>query len=190
MLRAQMNPHFVFNSLNSIQGFFANNKFRVGNEFLGKFSRLIRRVLDQSVVHEITLREELETLELYLELEKVRMNDRLHYQFHFDPNLESEFIKVPPLVLQPFVENAIWHGIAPKNDDGRIDIYLKTNATEDRLNVIVEDDGIGLKLKTAPSDHQSRGIQITRERLGKDSLVTINNRKDRTGVRVEIEFAV
>lgn len=189
LLRAQMNPHFVFNSLNSIQGYFANNDFKAGNQFLGKFSRLIRRVLDQSTAKEVSLGEELETLKLYLELEALRLKNRLDYEFHYPSDLEIDLIYVPPLILQPFVENAIWHGIAPKQGKGKIDIYLKTNAAEDRLLAKVEDDGIGLKIHKN-TDHQSRGVQITRERLGEESSVEIANRRDGNGVSVALEFPI
>lgn len=188
LLRAQMNPHFVFNSLNSIQGYFANSDFKAGNQFLGKFSRLIRRVLDQSASQEVSLAEEIETLQLYLDLEALRLKNRLDYEFHYPPDLEIDLITVPPLILQPFVENAIWHGIAPKAGRGKIDVFLTTNQREDRLLAVIEDDGVGLTQKK--QTHQSRGIQITRERLGAQSSVTITNRTEGSGVRVALEFPI
>ena len=190
LLRAQMNPHFVFNSLNSIQGYFANNRFEAGNEFLGKFSRLIRRILDQSSEPQISLAEELETLAWYLDLERVRLKNQLDYTFHYDPDLETDLIRVPPLILQPFVENAIWHGIAPKQQAGRVDIYLSTNATEDILEARITDDGVGLRTTENQNGHQSKGIQITKERLGMRSRVEVRNRSDAPGVEVELHIPV
>ncbi|MFK7936171.1 MAG: histidine kinase [Saprospiraceae bacterium] len=190
LLRAQMNPHFVFNSLNSIQGYFAGNRFAAGNEFLGKFSQLIRRVLDQSTTPEVPLSEELETLSLYLELEKLRMEEQLNYEFQVDPDLEIDLINVPPLILQPFVENAIWHGIAPKEATGQIEISLKTNTAETLLYATITDDGIGLPTSKNNGEHQSKGIQITRERLGAGSLVKVANRMDGKGVKVELVIPI
>lgn len=190
LLRAQMNPHFIFNSLNSIQGYFAGKRFQRGNEFLGKFSSLIRRVLDQSTTAEVPLSEELETLSLYLELEKLRLNGLLNYHFHLEEHLETDLINVPPLILQPFVENAIWHGIAPKEVIGTINIFLKTNANETLLYATIEDDGVGLNHQQPYSEHQSKGIQITRERLGKNSSVKVENRMNECGVKVELVIPI
>lgn len=190
LLRAQMNPHFVFNSLNSIQGYFAGKRFAAGNEFLGKFSQLIRRVLDQSTTPEVPLSEELETLTLYLELEKLRMEEQLSYEFDIAPDLEIDLINVPPLILQPFVENAIWHGIAPKEAAGYIKILLKTNAAETLLYATIIDDGIGLPTAQNNRQHQSKGIQITRERLGVGSSVEVANRTDRSGVKVALVIPI
>lgn len=194
LLRAQMNPHFVFNSLNSIQGYFADNQFVQGNEFLGKFSRLIRRVLDQSVAPAILLSEELETLRLYLDVEKIRLKDKLSYEIRLDEKIEVELIKVPPLILQPFAENAIWHGIAPKESSGKISIHLQMDETENFLNVQMVDDGVGLHAaaKIRSIEHQSKGIHITRERLGENGKITIFDRKEigRTGVQVDLQIPI
>lgn len=192
LLRAQMNPHFIFNSLNSIQGFFAENDFAQGNEFLGKFSRLVRRVLDQSVAPAILVSEELETLKLYLDVEKIRLKDNLFYTIQVDENVESDLINVPPLILQPFVENAIWHGIAPKNEAGTIDISLKMSEKEDFLLVVIEDDGVGVKTEKGGNAkmHESKGIQITKERLGINGQVKVTNKENagNSGVKVELKI--
>ncbi|MEM6317964.1 MAG: histidine kinase [Bacteroidota bacterium] len=194
LLRAQMNPHFVFNSLNSIQGFFADNQFVQGNEFLGKFSRLIRRVLDQSVAPAILLSEELATLQLYLDVEKIRLRDKLSYEIWVHPTVETELLKVPPLILQPFVENAIWHGIAPKNSYGKVIIGVNMDDRDQFLEIFIEDDGVGLsnKNKLSKKAHESKGIQITRERLGKSGRVTIfdKKKKDSSGVKVCLKIPI
>ena len=194
LLRAQMNPHFVFNSLNSIQGYFADNQFVQGNEFLGKFSRLIRRVLDQSVAPAILLSEELETLKLYLDVEKIRLKDKLCYEIKMAENVEADLIKVPPLILQPFAENAIWHGIAPKESKGKINIQLQMDETDEFLLIRLEDDGVGLQSVGQPHKmaHQSKGIQITKERLGKQGAITIFDKKEigQTGVQVNLKIPI
>lgn len=195
LLRAQMNPHFIFNSLNSIQGYFASNQFVQGNEFLGKFSRLVRRVLDQSVAPAILLSEELETLKLYLDVEKIRLKDHLFYKIDVAENVEIDLIKVPPLVLQPFAENAIWHGIAPKNSPGTIELYLRMSADDQFLEIQLIDDGVGLlksKLSKSNNSHKSKGIQITKERLGKTGQVSIKNKpvEEGTGVKVALKIPI
>ena len=139
-----MKYHFVFKYLNSIKGYFANNQFAKSNEFLGKFSRLIRRVLDQSVAPAILLSEELETLKLYLDVEKIRLKDKLCYDIKMDKNVEADLIRVPPLILQPVAENAIWHGIAPKESKGKISIRLQMDEADQFLLIQLEDDGVGL----------------------------------------------
>lgn len=191
LLRSQMNPHFIFNSLNSIQSFFANQSFKKGNEFLGAFSQLIRRVLDLTGQKIVPLAEELETLELYLQLEGLRLNQSLTYSIELGEEVEPELMRVPPLIFQPFVENAIWHGIAPKRGAGKIEISINYQESSDALECVIEDDGVGLSLQRERTpDHQSRGVAITRERLGDSGNIEILNLGDmepgRTGVRTEL----
>ncbi len=183
LLRSQMNPHFVFNALNSIQGFFAERDFLRGNEYLGAFGLLIRKVLEQSAQTSISLEEELDTLNLYLQLEKTRLKGHLHYQFDLDEEIDPSEWLVPPMVLQPFVENAIWHGIAPMDRPGQVVIRIRLTQDEQFLEVEVEDDGVGLSesLQKKPKHHQSKGISITRERLGKGGQVSVNTRYLKNG---------
>ena len=188
LLRAQMNPHFIFNSLNSIQGNFSNNRFDRGNEFLGKFSKLIRRVLDLSAHQRIPLTDELETLQLYLQLESLRLSNRLHYSIEVDPEVETDLVTVPPLLLQPFVENAIWHGIAPKKEPGTIEIRIGYGATDRMLLATITDDGVGFA-KQKQSKHESKGIRITRERLGPAGAVEIREQPT-GGVGVSLKIPV
>ncbi|WP_083926267.1 sensor histidine kinase [Neolewinella persica] len=191
LLRAQMNPHFIFNSLNAIQSFFSGKRFELGNEYLGMFSQLVRRILEQTGQASISLHEELETLRIYLDLEQLRMGEMLSYAIHVSPEVEMELLDVPPLVLQPFVENAIWHGIAPKNGAGRIDIYLNYDERLESLHCIIEDDGMGMHAGNKPDNgHRSQGVDITRRRLGKGGRIDIRNRADQeagvSGVRTEL----
>lgn len=192
LLRAQMNPHFIFNALNAIQGFFVNQKLMQGNEFLGKFSSLIRRVLDQSKLPEHTLAQELETLKLYLDIEKERLENHLDYSIHTSDNVDIALLELPPLIFQPFVENAIWHGIAPKEEKGHIWINISWDDTLEQLHCVIKDNGIGLSASNDFTDqkHISKGIQITRERLGERGTINIQNNTQESGVCVELTISM
>jgi len=167
-LRAQMNPHFIFNSLNSINRFILQNNRTQASEYLTKFSRLVRLILQNSQSSSIPLESELEALRLYLDLEAVRFNDHFYYTIRIDEDLDVSGLKVPPLIIQPYAENAIWHGLMHKPDKGQLQIDLYEE--EDMLCCKVTDDGVGrkkaheLKSKSA-STHKSMGIQITAKRI-------------------------
>lgn len=183
-LRAQMNPHFIFNALNSIQGYFAEHDFIRGNEYLGTFGQLMRSVLDQSTQRTITLSQELETLNMYLQLEQMRLRSKFSYGIQLLDQLDASMITLPPLVLQPFVENAIWHGIVPKASPGHLEIKLWVE--DETLYCTIMDDGIGLRAAQAqkPSQQQqrsSKGIHITRERLSPGGRVMIAEQIDANG---------
>ncbi|AEE48950.1 sensor histidine kinase [Haliscomenobacter hydrossis] len=167
-LRAQMNPHFIFNCLNSIKSFTLNKDSASASLYLTKFSRLIRQVLENSSSEKITLSNELSTLQLYLEMEKLRVGDKFDYEILLDPDVEAEFIEVPPMLIQPYAENAIWHGILHKTEKGKVSIVIQQ--TDDTLVIRVVDDGVGRKkaaeLKSrSGAKHKSFGMQITAERL-------------------------
>ena len=167
-LRAQMNPHFIFNSLNSINRFILQNNRTQASEYLTKFSRLVRLILQNSQSPLIPLESELEALQLYLDLEAVRFNDHFHYSIQLDDRLEVSSLKVPPLIIQPYAENAIWHGLMHKEEKGHLQIKLYEE--EDMLYCRINDDGVGrkkaveLKSKSA-STHKSMGMQITANRI-------------------------
>jgi ligand-binding sensor domain-containing protein len=168
-LRAQMNPHFIFNSLNSINCFILQNNKVKASEYLVKFSRLIRLILQNSQVALITLENELESLQLYLELEAVRFDHRFEFQISIAKEIDTSVIMVPPLLIQPFVENAIWHGLMNKKFDRHllIELYYEN---EEVLCCKITDNGVGrtrsaeLQLKS-PSPHKSMGLSITEERI-------------------------
>lgn len=167
-LRAQMNPHFIFNALNSIKSFTLDNKPEQANYYLTKFSKLIRQVLEQSRSEKISLKSELETLTLYLDMEKLRVNDKFTYHIAVDEAVEADFVELPPLLIQPYVENAIWHGLMPKDGPGQV--AIRVEQTHDGLSITIEDNGIGrqrareLKAKTGVG-HKSLGMNITAQRL-------------------------
>ena len=175
-LRTQMNPHFIFNSLNSIQQFFIEKDFIKANDYLGDFGQLMRRILDNSAHSFISLEEELDTLELYLKVEKLRLGEKLNYRIKCDPELDTRDLLVPPLILQPYVENAIWHGIIPAKNNGTVTVNVRELSSKTLLCEII-DNGIGYftSLTSKPnSTHQSKGISITEERLGKQGRVAID----------------
>ena len=167
-LRAQMNPHFIFNSLNSINRFILQNNKAQASEYLTKFSKLVRLILQNSQAALIPLENELEALKLYLELEAVRFDHHFEYSITVDNDLDADMVKVPPLIIQPYAENAIWHGLMHKEERGHLKIELYK--CDEALCCKITDDGIGrkkaavLKSKSA-SAHKSMGMRITANRL-------------------------
>ncbi len=165
-LQTQMNPHFLFNALNSIKHFIISDKKEDASLYLGKLSNLIRKILDNSKVREIYLKEELNIMKLYVEVENLRLANPIQLDIHIQGNITG--IKLPPLILQPFIENAIWHGLALKKSDKRILIEIKEQ--KGYLIIQIEDNGIGREkaalIKAAKrSDKKSLGIALTIERL-------------------------
>jgi LytS/YehU family sensor histidine kinase len=166
-LRAQMNPHFIFNSLNSINRFILKKQSSEATEYLTKFSRLIRMILNSSASASVSLAEDLEALQLYLELESLRFDNQFSYKIECNPDVDTEFIHVPPMLLQPFVENAIWHGLMNKEGEGNL--WININQEGSTLICTIIDDGIGrqraAELKSKSSKHKSMGMNITESRI-------------------------
>jgi len=168
-LRAQMNPHFIFNSLNSINDYIARHDTDTATLYTTKFARLMRIVLENSEHREVSLADDLKALELYMQLEALRMGKKMQYDIVIDPEIDPEHTMVPPLLLQPFVENAIWHGLVHKKEGGHITITI--GQQDGMLYCSVQDNGIGRKQsevinagKTAPGK-KSLGMKITGERI-------------------------
>jgi len=164
-LAASMNPHFIFNALNSIQHFINAHNTEEAIDYLGKFARLIRMMLDSGGKTFVPLSEELERLNYYLELEKIRFGNKLNYKITVDEELQNDIIEIPNMVIQPLVENALWHGLLTVNRDGNLNIsFEKLNGS---IKVLVDDNGIGINesKKRKKSGHNSLGIQMIRERL-------------------------
>ncbi|MDZ4751441.1 MAG: two-component regulator propeller domain-containing protein [Flavobacteriales bacterium] len=173
-LNSSMNRHFIFNALNSIQ-YYINRQDRLSaNKYLSDFAKLIRKNLDSSSDNLTTLRDELERLELYLRLEHMRFKDKFAYSIHVDENLDQDAVKVPAMLLQPFLENSIWHGILPKNIPGRVDVNVEKNG--DSIEFTITDDGIGidssLRNKSGSDSHISKGMAITSGRIDLIKLMT------------------
>jgi LytS/YehU family sensor histidine kinase len=199
-LRLQMNPHFIFNSLNAIQNFVIINDTDKAVNYLAKFSHLMRMILANSIQSYIPLKDELKALTYYMDLEKLRFDNKFEYTLKIDPSIDAEFIEVPPMLLQPYVENAIIHGIVHIDGNGELMIDIKKK--KDSLVCIIQDNGIGRE-KAAELREQSgikrkpRGMMITQERLeilSKQSkrgfsvrvIDLTDDMRKATGTRVEI----
>lgn len=194
-LRSQMNPHFIFNCLNAIKSYTLNHDTEGADFYLTKFSKLMRQVLENSRSEKITLQNELDTLTLYLDMEKLRAGDKLNYELTIADDLETDFIEIPPMLIQPYIENAIWHGLMHKEEGGKIVVYCRQK-DDKYLIITILDNGIGreraaeLKSKTA-TKHKSFGMKITSERMditkqlyNIETKITINDLKNTEGVGV------
>jgi sensor histidine kinase YesM len=172
-LRAQMNPHFIFNSLNSIQYYIGKNDIGNSNEFLGKFARLMRKTLENSEYTFISLKDEIDALKEYMELERMRKENKFIYTIHIADHLDIENINIPTLLIQPYVENAILHSIG--NESKIININISLNEKDNRLFVFIDDDGIGRKKSSElhNKNHRSFAMDITKARL--DLINTLEN---------------
>lgn len=184
-LRAQMNPHFIFNSLNSIHRYILTNDKTLASEYLTTFSKLIRLILTNSQSPLITLESELEGLLLYLKLESLRFEQRFEYHIAIADGIEPSTLNVPPLILQPYVENAIWHGLMHKPEPGRLDINIES--MDEFMYIRISDNGIGRKHAAALSSksatrNKSLGLKITADRIAHmygdqpdNVIITIND---------------
>ncbi len=164
-LNANMNPHFIFNALNSIQHFINTNRSLEANEYLADFSKLIRMNLETNRHSMVSLEDELERLELYLKLEKLRFGDRMTHHIDIGENTSIFNLEIPPMLIQPYVENALLHGILPSNESGVIIIRVRKNVHS--YNVEIEDNGIGIdkSLSGKISRHESLALRMNEERL-------------------------
>ncbi len=185
-LRSQMNPHFIFNALNSVNSFIASNDERTANKYLSDFSQLMRSVLENSDEDFIPLKKEIELLELYTKLEHFRFKDKFDYTIKVDEHVNVDEFQIPPMLLQPYVENAVWHGLRYKMEKGNLSIHVSAK-NEDEITITITDDGIGRhKSKELKTDHQkkqnSKGMDNIKKRVAilnemyKDKVdVSINN---------------
>lgn len=199
LLRAQMNPHFIFNSINSIQSYILDNESNIARGYLVKFSKLIRSVLDQTGKQKIELSEEIESLAVYLELEQLRFPNKFTFNIDVLEGLSLDAVSIPPLLIQPFVENAVLHGIRHKEKNGHIAISFSKDLNN--LVCIVEDNGVGrayTKQMNQKRKHNSVAIKLVTDRLrqlnvnNKDEGLSIKDLKDSKGIalgtRVEIKI--
>ncbi|MGB5698972.1 histidine kinase, partial [Muriicola sp.] len=155
-LRSQMNPHFIFNALNSVNNYISKNDERSANRFLSDFSKLMRTVLENSEEDFIALNKEIELLELYLKLEHSRFPDKFTYSFEVEDSVDTEAYKIPPMLLQPYIENAIWHGLRYRESQGILNIRVSEKNSK-TLEVRIEDNGIGRKKSaTLKTQHQKK----------------------------------
>ena len=192
-LRLQMNPHFIFNTLNSIQGVIAREDNKTARRALAQFAKLMRTILQNSREENISLEEEFETLKQYLEL--AQFTHENCFTFGFEANDDLLACEVPPLILQPFVENAILHGLVPK---GGGEIWVSAYRRDDQLLLTVEDNGVGISAAAAEpvQGHRSTGLEVTRERLmlfagtnSEHASIEIENRES-GGTRVILRLPI
>ncbi|MCK0160709.1 histidine kinase [Allomuricauda sp. F6463D] len=199
-LRTQMNPHFIFNALNSVNNYIAKSDERSANRFLSEFSVLMRSVLENSEEDFIPLAKELELLELYVKLEHSRFSDKFDFEIEVENQIDVDAFQIPPMLLQPYIENAIWHGLRYKDEKGFLKIRVK-QITNDMLEICIEDNGIGRKksaeLKTTNQKKQkSKGmgniqkrIQILNDMYKNRVDVSITDlNDDKTGTRVSLKL--
>lgn len=167
-LRAQINPHFIFNCMNSIYQYMQRNDAQTAGEYLVKFSNLIRLILENSIHTLVPLSDDLKTLDLYIQMEQLRMNHKFNYTIDVENNIDAEITLVPPMIIQPFVENSIWHGLNSKCTTGNLTISIKHK--NDFLIYIVEDDGeqnnkSNVAEELNENKKTSMGMSLTQERL-------------------------
>lgn len=191
-LRAQMNPHFIFNCLNSIKSLIQQNENEKSVAYLTTFSKLIRNLFNNADKKEISLYDEIETCKLYLQLEAMRFDTKFSYTVNVDDTIDLKSIQVPALIIQPFIENAIWHGIVPRNSGGKVSLNVLRKAVA--IQVIIDDDGIGREASAQNKSasglaHQSKGVNLTQSRLELNNLLQqrqakleIIDKKDETGI--------
>ena len=199
-LRNQMNPHFIFNSLNSVNSFIAQKDERSANKYLSEFSKLMREVLEYSQNDFIPLAKEIEIIKLYLNLEHYRFKDNFDFTFELDPNLDIEGYQIPPMLLQPFIENAIWHGLRYKETKGELKISMTAN--NEFVDILICDNGIGRtkseavktsnqkKMKSTGIKNVENRLEIIKKVFKKNLEISIDDQDEilKTGTKVRIKL--
>ncbi|MEI6020885.1 MAG: histidine kinase [Bacteroidota bacterium] len=201
-MNALLSPHFIFNSLTSIQNYINTNNGLRASEYLAKFSRLIRMIIEKAALSEISLHDEITRLTYYLELEKERFKNKFDYSINLDENISTHQIMIPNMIIQPYVENSILHGILPKNEHGHLNINFKSIHAK-KLQIVIEDNGIGLikARELAKAGHKSIGtntiqniLEVNSKLTGKKQYVTmvdkstLDDTQNGTIITIEIEL--
>jgi len=202
-LRAQMNPHFIFNCLNSIKSLVQNNDNSVAILYLTTFTKLIRSLMQNADLKYVSLNTEIETCRLYTELEALRFKDRFTFNIEIQPDLDLKSVEIPVLIIQPIVENAIWHGLIPKQGKG--ELLLKVERNGDYIVCTVDDNGIGRAgsalINSNRANHQSKGVSLTSKRIDlfrslkeHDAHLEIIDKTDEAGdpagTKIELSFSI
>ncbi|REC76854.1 histidine kinase [Chryseobacterium elymi] len=199
-LRREMNPHFIFNSLNSVNHFIATNNELEANQYLTKFSKLMRGVMENSTEDFIPLQQELDLLQNYLALEKTRFADKFDYEIKVDESLNMQSLKIPGMLVQPFLENAVWHGLRYRSEKGFLKLSFEKE--DQHLKINIEDNGIGIEeSKKQKTQHQKaregRGMKNTLERIQllndlykKDITCSVKDKENNSGVLVTIKINI
>lgn len=184
-LRSQMNPHFIFNALNSVNSFIATNDERTANKYLSDFSHLMRSVLENSEEDFIPLEKEIELLELYTNLEHFRFKDKFDYKISVDDSVKISEFQIPPMLLQPYIENAVWHGLRYKKEKGRLDINI-AQFKDDEITITIVDDGVGRKKsKELKTEHQQKQNSKGMGNIKKRVSILNEMYKDRVDVFID-----
>jgi len=199
LFRSQMNPHFLFNAMTSIQSFMYKNSGKKAAFYLGSFASLTRSILNNSENEFINLNEELKSLKDYIELEKMRLNNIFEYNFEINENIETEFVLIPPMLIQPFIENAVKYGIDESNTKPYININF--DLVNEKLKISVEDNGSGINSRNKIDEEQHKSfaiglfeerIKTLRKTLKKDINFEITDlselNKNKKGTLVSVEF--
>ena len=175
-LRLQMNPHFIFNALNTIKGYYSGGEIIAANTYISKFSRLLRFILesDQNL---ISLKKEIETLNLYIKLVQLRYQDTFKYDINVEDNIVIDDIGIPPLLIQPIIENAILHGIIPKEEKGKLKVRFYKEKM--KLVCVVFDNGIGFPEVKKTKEYKSKALKITQDRINFE-----NNSEDISNLQI------
>jgi len=158
-LRAQMNPHFIFNALNSVNSFISKNDERAANRYLSDFSSLMRDVMENSQEDFISLTKEIDILKMYLKLENHRFKEKFDYSFEVDEVINTEEVVIPPMLIQPYIENAVWHGLRYKKEKGFLKVTISQHETA--IVIVIEDDGIGRKKSQEIKTENQKVLQST-----------------------------
>jgi sensor histidine kinase YesM len=201
LLRSQMNPHFLFNALGSIQNFMLKNETKRAARYLNNFASLTRNILEHSSRELVSVTDEIETLRSYMELEKMRMEDHFEFEILYDKNLETDFINIPPMLIQPFIENAIKHGLNNINYKGLLELKFEDRGTV--LHIEITDNGVGIKNAelNKSKKHRSMSMNIfeqrrvvlakrTKHAIGLEVVDRNNLNKSQTGTLVKIEIPI
>ena len=192
-LKAQINPHFLFNALNSIQSYILEGEQDIAEDYLIKYGKLMRMILDHSNDLLVPLDEELRLLRLYIELEQIRIDGGFDYEVEVDEAIDQSRTNIPSMVIQPFLENAIWHGVSKLGGKGIIQLHVHLDASEELIRVTVQDNGEGFDTEE-PRKDTSKGVNLVKERLellkeskGSKSAMTINSQRG-DGTKVSLSF--
>jgi len=205
MLRSQMNPHFIFNSLNSIKLYIINNEKENAVYYLNKFSKFIRKILIASTEKEISLEDELDTMQLYMNIENIRFSNEIKFTVLVEPGINTSNLRVPSLILQPFLENALWHGLSSKSEDKQIELKVY-QVEDDFITISITDNGIG-RIASEKINHdkvlkrKSVGLAITKARLANfskrfttdykmDILDLYDNQQNASGTKVVVHIPI
>ncbi len=194
LLRAQLNPHFLFNSLNSIQRLYVDGRIHQANDFLADFAQLMRDILEKTGHANIPLYEEIDFIEAYLSLEKRRLGDKFDYEIVMSDELRHSDIEVPSFIVQPLAENALMHGVLPSNRRGNIRVLVERK-NDHSVSISVQDDGVGFyQSMQQVGKHQSRGMELIQTRLGRRGKMLVEELKDLNqailGTKVELRLSI